>query len=73
MATIRERLTTANQQELLTVEEVALLTRYDPQTIYRKVWARKIPGVIRFGRGIRFRRDVILGWTKTLERDRISA
>lgn len=70
---IRERLARARDNELLTVEEVALLARYDPQTIYRKVWAQKIPGVVRFGRGIRFRRDVILGWAADQQRSRPSA
>jgi excisionase family DNA binding protein len=73
MATIRERIKRALQQELLTVEEVALISQYDPNTIYRKVKARKIPGVVRFGRGIRFQRDAILGWSNDAKLNRSSA
>lgn len=62
MSTIRERIAEAKQQELLTVEQVALLAQYTPVTVYRKVKDGTIPGVIRFGRTIRFHRDVILAW-----------
>ena len=71
--TIRERIEHAKQQELLTVEQVALLSQYDPQTIYRKVWTKKIPGVVRFGRGIRFHRDVVLAWAVRVHRARSDA
>ena len=68
--TIRERIESAKQQELLTVEQVALLSQYDPQTIYRKVWAAQIPGVVRFGWRIRFRRDAILPWARLAQQTR---
>lgn len=71
--TIRERIELAKQQELLTVEQVALLSQYDPQTIYRKVWAKKIPGVVHLGRGIRFQRDMILPWTVRVQQARLDA
>ncbi len=71
--TIRERIEHAKQQELLTVEQVALLSQYDPQTIYRKVWAKQIPGVIRLGRGIRFHRDAILSWATHAKQTRLAA
>ena len=71
--TIRERIEHAKQQELLTVEQVALLSRYDPQTIYRKVWAKKIPGVVHFGRSIRFQRDSILPWARLARQVRSAA
>ncbi len=71
--TIRERIEHAKQQELLTVEQVALLSQYDPQTIYRKVWAKKIPGVVRFGRGIRFHRDAVLVWAVRAKQARSAA
>ncbi len=70
---IRERIELAKQQELLTVQQVALLSQYDPQTIYRKVWAEKIPGVLRFGRGIRFHRDEILPWAAHAQQSRSRA
>lgn len=65
MSTIRERLNVAREQELLTVEQVALLSQYNPQTIYRKAQKGEIPGMVRYGRGIRFRRSVVLGWSQT--------
>ena len=46
----------------LTVRQVALLTQYDPQTVYRKAAKREIPGLIRFGRSIRFVRSAVLRW-----------
>ena len=70
---IRERIELAKQQELLTVEQVALLSQYDPQTIYRKVWAEQIPGVVRFGRGIRFHRDEVLPWAAHAQILRLAA
>ena len=73
MATIREQLDYARQQELLTVEQVALLAQLDPQTIYRKVWAQKIPGLVRLGRTIRFQRVLILPWAAEQQRNRASA
>ena len=48
--TIREQIEFAKQQELLTVEQVALLSQYYPHSIYRKVWAGTIPGVVRHAR-----------------------
>ena len=71
--TIRERIEHAKQQELLTVEQVALLSQYDPQTIYRKVWSGQIPGVVRFGRGIRFHRDEVLPWATHAQTTRSAA
>ena len=64
MSTIRERINLARQQELLTVEQLALLSQYNPQTIYRKAQRGEIPGLIRFGRGIRFKRAVVLAWAQ---------
>ena len=63
MSTIRERLNAAKEQELLTVEQVALLSQYNPQTVYRKAQKGEIPGMVRYGRGIRFRRSAVLGWS----------
>ena len=60
--TIRERIEDAKAQELLTVDQLALLTQYDPQTIYRKAKRGEIPGIVRLGRGIRFNRVVALAW-----------
>ncbi len=58
--TIRERIDSARSQEYLTVEQLALLIQYSPQTIYRKAKRGDIPGVIRFGRSLRFHRVIAL-------------
>ena len=71
--TIRERIEEATQRELLTVQQLALLSQYDPQTIYRKVWAAQIPGVVRFGRVIRFQRAAVLPWAAHARRMRAVA
>ena len=60
--TIREQLERAKTAELITVEQLALLTQYNPQTIYRKAQKGEIPGLVRFGKGIRFHRVVALQW-----------
>lgn len=62
MSTIRERITEAKAHELLTVEQVALLTQYSEKSIYRKAALGEIPGIVRFGRGLRFDRTIVLGW-----------
>jgi excisionase family DNA binding protein len=68
MSTIRERIAEAKAAEMLTVEQVALLTQYDPNTIYRKARKGEIPGMVRYGRGIRFIRIIVLQWD-TVRRD----
>lgn len=73
MASIREQIDKAKQQELLTVGQLALLSEYDPQTIYRKVWAEKIPGIVRFGRVIRFHSAEALPWAARARRVRMTA
>lgn len=60
--TIKEQIQAARQQELLTVNQVALLTQYNEKTIYRKAKLGEIPGVVRFGRGLRFVKVLVLGW-----------
>lgn len=61
---IREQKLHARQQEFLTVDQLALLAQYSPQTIYRKAKRGEIPGMLRFGRnsGIRFQRVVALAY-----------
>lgn len=58
--TIKEQIAEARQQDFLTVEQLALLTQYAPKSIYRKVSRGEIPGVVRFGGGIRFQRTITL-------------
>lgn len=60
--TIREEIEAAKSAELITVKQLALLAQYDPQTIYRKASKGEIPGIVRFGGGIRFNRRIVLGW-----------
>jgi len=66
--TIREQLERAKTAELITVEQLALLTQYNPQTIYRKASKGEIPGIVRFGKGIRFHRIVALQWSANYTR-----
>ena len=60
--TIREQLQQATDAEHITVEEFALLARYNPQTVYRKIARGEVKGVLRFGVSIRINRKVALGW-----------
>jgi len=62
--TIREELEAAKSAELLTVRQLAILAQYNEQTIYRKLKKGQIPGIVRWGRAIRFNRTVALAWTR---------
>ncbi len=54
--TISEQIALAKQQELLTVDQFALLTQYHPKSIYRLIALKEII-VVRIGRrGIRIPR-----------------
>lgn len=46
--TIREQIDAAKAQELLTVEQFALLTQYHPQSIYRLI-AKHALDIVRIG------------------------
>lgn len=61
--TVREKIEEAKQAELLTVEQVALLWQIDPQTVYRKAKRGEMPGVVRLGRVIRFKRSELFAST----------
>lgn len=54
----------AKEHDLVTVNELALLTRYNPQTIYRKLKKGQLHGVVRFGRGIRFVRRIAVPYLR---------
>ena len=43
----------ARRAEFLTVEQFAILFQYTPRTVYRKIRAGQIDGVIRHGTSIR--------------------
>lgn len=46
----------------LKAEEVAELLRVDRKTVYEAARRDEIPGVVRVGRILRFRRDAVLAW-----------
>ena len=48
--------------EFLKAEELAKLLRINRKTLYDAVARDEIPGVVRFGRSLRFRRDAVLAW-----------
>jgi excisionase family DNA binding protein len=48
--------------EFLIVKEVASLLRTTPKAIYTMVERAQIPGVLRIGRRLLFRREVLLQW-----------
>ena len=51
-----------NLPEFLKAEEVAELLRVNRKTVYEAASRDEIPGVVRVGRVIRFRRDAVLAW-----------
>lgn len=64
MMTIKERMERIRLADLVTIQDVALLLSYSPQTVYRKSKRGEIPGMVRFGRTIRFRRVVVAQWVR---------
>jgi excisionase family DNA binding protein len=52
----------SNAHELLRVEEVATLLRTTPKAIYAMVERRSLAGVVRIGRRVLVRREVLLDW-----------
>lgn len=56
--TIREQIEAAKQQELLTVEQFALLTQFHQQSIYRLIAKGDLP-IVRIGRAVRIPRAAI--------------
>ena len=53
---------TTNLPEFLKATEVAELLRVNRTTVYEAVQRDEIPGVVRIGRLLRFRRDAIIAW-----------
>ena len=51
----------SNAHELLRVDEVAALLRTTPKAIYAMVERHSLPGVVRIGRRVLVRREVLLG------------
>ena len=56
----------AQLPEFLKTTELAKLLRVNRKTIYEAVSRDEIPGVVRFGRVLRFRRDAVLEWLDQL-------
>ena len=54
--------------EFLKATEVAALLRVNRNTIYEAVQRDEIPGVVRIGRVLRFRRDAIVAWIDDRQR-----
>ena len=46
----------------LKAEEIAKLLRIHINTVYEAAARDEIPGVVRVGRNVRFRRDAVLAW-----------
>lgn len=49
---------------LFTVDETAVLLRTTPKAIYAMVERHLLPGTVRIGRRLLFRRDVVLEWLR---------
>jgi excisionase family DNA binding protein len=52
---------------ILDAEDVASLLRTTRTAVYAMVERRQLPGVMRIGRRVRFRRDTLLTWLGRLE------
>jgi len=59
-----EREQAPNEPLLLTVEEVAVLLRTSPKAIYAMAERGQLPGIVRIGRRLLFRRDLLLDWLR---------
>lgn len=53
--------------EFVTVKEAAVILRYDPDTVWRKIRRNEIPGVVHHGRMIRIRRAALFHVPRTLD------
>jgi excisionase family DNA binding protein len=53
---------TCDLPEFLKAEELADLLRINRKTIYEAARRDEIPGAVRVGRLLRFRRDAVLAW-----------
>lgn len=66
--TLHDALHSARVEEYLTVQELAAIVRYAPQTMWRKIRRGEVPGVERLGRSIRIHRAHALRWAATTRR-----
>jgi excisionase family DNA binding protein len=51
-----------NEQKLLDVDGLCLYLSLPKASVYTMVSRRKLPGVVRLGRALRFEKDVIDAW-----------
>ena len=65
----RERMMRSGEQlpEVLKVGEVAALLRVDRKTVYSLVRRRRLPGVRKLGRCLRFSRRALVDWLTDAE------
>lgn len=54
----------SNEDELMTVAEVASLLQVTEHTVYRWGWTNRLPGKVQVGRGVRYRRSEITKWVE---------
>jgi hypothetical protein len=64
--TIRDLIQNAKREEFITVTELALLTRRNPQVLYRICRRGEMPGMNRIGRTIRIHRATAIGHFRRL-------
>jgi excisionase family DNA binding protein len=53
--------------EFVTVKEAAVILRYDPDTVWRKIRRGEIPGVVHHGRMIRIRTALLFHVPRTAD------
>ncbi|MFV8754702.1 helix-turn-helix domain-containing protein [Nannocystaceae bacterium ST9] len=66
-ATGRTPIDAGDLPPILDAEDVAGLLRTTRTAVYAMVERRQLPGVMRIGRRVRFRRDALLTWLGSLE------
>jgi excisionase family DNA binding protein len=60
---------TMAEHEFITVKEAAVILRYDPDTVWRKIRRGEIPGVVKHGRMIRIRAAALFHVARTRDDD----
>lgn len=57
-------MTSTPRPELLLVREVAAFLRTTPKAVYSMIERQLLPGVVRIGRRVLVRQDVLLEWVR---------
>ncbi|MEE8115090.1 MAG: helix-turn-helix domain-containing protein [Nitrososphaerales archaeon] len=55
-------------EQYLTINDLARITHWEKQVIYRKAASGEIPGRVKMGRSVRFKRSEIEYWLRDAER-----